>query len=274
VPLCGTYCKLTLGAVATGVAVVGGEVAKDGIIVGAAAAGGSTGMSAAGVAGGAVAGNIAMHEVADHVKPPNAPTDPAQPASSEQPTNSADTANGATTQTTDQPAPTQGEVKGDLTRLQKEASAKSAGNRVGAKGELDAIERLTKEGKNVDKLPDRGVQGQKEPDFRVDGELYEIKTREEPLDDRWLKDRIRDANKQFKGSNYENPRGSVELQLKNQVESDTQLLERAERQVRGQFKHDRSEHVTDVRVYNDGRLIGKWSRTGDKVVRTFPIAEQ
>jgi len=56
-PLCGTYCKLILGAAATGAAVLGGELAKDGIIVGTAAAGANLGLAVAGaVGGGAVTG--------------------------------------------------------------------------------------------------------------------------------------------------------------------------------------------------------------------------
>ena len=98
-PLCGTYCKLTLGAAATGPAVVGGELAKDGIIIGAAAAGGETGMSAAGVAGGAVAGTIVMDGVAEHLKPSSAPTGPTQPPAPEPQANSADLVDDASSET-------------------------------------------------------------------------------------------------------------------------------------------------------------------------------
>ncbi len=98
-PLCGTYCKLTLGAAATGAAVVGGELAKDGIIIGATAAGGETGMSAAGVAGGAVAGTIVMDGVAEHITSSSAPTGPTQPPAPEPQANSADLVDEAASET-------------------------------------------------------------------------------------------------------------------------------------------------------------------------------
>jgi hypothetical protein len=204
--------------------------------------------------------------------PPNAPTDPTRPASHEQATSSADKpASGEGTRTADQAAPQRGEVKGDLARLQQEAMSKNAKSRVGAQGELDAIERLAQEGKSVEKLSEQNVTGQKEPDLRVDGKLREIKTRVEELDDKWVKKQIEDANRQFRDSKHEDPYGSVDLQLKDQVATDSQLLEKAERQVRGQFKTDRSTSVTEVRLYNDGRMIGEWSRVGDKIIRTFSI---
>lgn len=79
-PLCGTYCKLILGAAATGAAVVGGELAKDGIIVGTAATGANLGLTVAGaVGGGAVTGKIVVDGVADHATSPGAPAEPAQP---------------------------------------------------------------------------------------------------------------------------------------------------------------------------------------------------
>lgn len=224
-------------------------------------------MSAAGVAGGAVAGTVVMDGVAEHIRPASAPADPTQPAASEQQASSANQTTSG--ENAGQAALKRGTFKGDLTRLQQEALSKNEGNSVGAQGELDAIERLLQEGKNVEKLPDRGVPNQTEPDLRVDGKLREIKTRKEPLNNRWIKDELSDSNGQLRDSNYENPHGSVDLQLKDQVETDGQLLEKAERQVRGAITHERGSNITDVRLYNDGRLIGKWSRVGDKVIRTF-----
>ncbi len=273
-PLCGTYCRLGLGAVGTGLLVAGGvEVTKDAVILGTVAGGESMGMSVAGAAGGAVVGTIVVDGVADHVMPPSAPTEPARPVSPEKPPSSADDT--ARRESADQSAPRRGTFKGDLTRLHKEAAAKKAIHRVGAQGELDAIERLLQEGKNVEKLPERNITGQGDPDLLVDGELREIKTREKPLSDGWVKDMIEKANDQIKTSQYsENPQGSVDLQLKNQIESDSQLLEKAEVQVRRQFKEDQSRSLTSVRIYNDGRLLAEWSRIGDKVVQVFSSVPQ
>jgi hypothetical protein len=267
-PLCGTYCKLTLGAVATGAAVVGGELVKDGIIIGAAATGGGQGMSAVGVAGGAVAGTVVIDGVAEHIKPPSAPTDPTQPKRAEQPASSAD--HRASEENAGQAAPKRGTFKGDLTRLQELAKSERADNRIGAQGELDAIERLLQEGKNVEKLPERSVPDQGDPDLLVDGELREIKTREDPLNDQWIKRQIEKANGQIETSGYgEGPQGSVDLQLRGQPETDEQLVQRAERQVLRQFHANRSRGLTAVRIYNDGRLIAEWSRIGTQVVRVY-----
>lgn len=100
-PLCGTYCKLTLGAAAIGAVVVGGELTKDGIILGTAAAGGNLGLTVAGaVGGGAVTGKIVVDGVADHVTPPSTPTEPTRPVPPEQSTSSADST--ASRESTDQ----------------------------------------------------------------------------------------------------------------------------------------------------------------------------
>jgi len=268
-PLCGTYCRLSLGAVGTGLLVAGGvEVTKDAVILGAVAGGESMGISVAGAAGGAVVGTIVVDGVADHVMPPSAPTEPARPASPEKPASSAD--NTARGESANQPAPKRGTFKGDLTRLQKEATTGPLEDRVGAQGELDAIERLLQEGKNVEKLPERGIKGQTDPDLLVDGELREIKTRAEPLNENWAKRMIEKANDQIKDSQYgEKPQGSVDLQLRDQVASDSELLQKAEEQVRRQFKVDRSRSLTSVRIYHEGRLLAEWSRVGDKVVKVI-----
>ncbi len=265
-PRCGTYCKLTMGA-AIGGAVVGGELAKDGLILGTAAVGGNVGLTVASTVGGAVAGKVVLDGIADHVASPDVPTDRAHPASSEKAASHADSAAGS--EGASQPAPGRGTLKGDLTRLQQEAATGTPEDRVGAQGELDAIERLLQEGRNVEKLPERGVRGQTDPDLLVDGELREIKTRAEPLDEEWVKRMIDKSNKQIKSSGYgEAPKGSVDLQLRGQVESDEQLLHKAEEQVRRQFKVDRSRSLTAVRIYHDGRLLGEWSRVGDSVVKS------
>ncbi len=266
-PLCGTYCRLGLGAVGTGLLVAGGvEVTKDAVILAAVAGGESMGMSVAGAAGGAVVGTIVVDGVADHVMPPSAPTEPARPVSPEKPASSADdTARG---ESANQLAPKRGTFKGDLTQLQRDATTGPLKNRVGAQGELDAIERLLREGKNVEKLPDRGIPGQTEPDLLVDGELREIKTRQDLLDDTWVKENIGKANRQIRDSRYgENPRGSVDLQLKYQIESDAELLQKAEAQVRNKFKADQSRSLTTVRLYHEGRLLSEWTRVGDKVIQ-------
>jgi len=274
-PFCGTKCQLALGVgglATVGVLAVGGEVTKDVIIGGLAAGGESMVMAGVTTVGGAVAGKIAADGVADHVMPPSGPIDPASPAALDKPAAPATnvTQNGETTDNAKQPTVNRGRVDGDLTRLIKDATEGPPKSRVGAQGELDAIERHAQQGRNVEKLPERNIPNQGDPDLLVDGELVEVKTREEQLDDRWVKDMIGKANKQIKTSRYgDNPQGSVELQLKDQPESDGQLMQRAEAQVKNQFRADRSRSLTAVRIFNDGNLLAEWIRVGEKIVRVF-----
>ena len=131
-----------------------------------------------------------------------------------------------------------------------------------------------REGKNVEKLPERGIPGQSEPDLLVDGELREIKTREDPLNESWVKDKIGDANKQIKNSGYgDKPQGSVDLQLKGQTASESQLLQKVEVQVLEQFRVDQSKSLTTVRVYHEGRLLAEWTRSGEKIIQVFSAVQ-
>lgn len=88
-PLCGTKCMLTLGGfgmLAAGA--VGGEVVKDGVILGAAESIANIAMGIAGATGGALTTKIVVDGVADHATPPSAPADPSPSASSEKPASS------------------------------------------------------------------------------------------------------------------------------------------------------------------------------------------
>src|SRR5436305_5392602 len=86
----------------------------------------------------------------------------------------------------------------------------------GALGELEAIRRWINEGKTVEALEQAqnqvGPDGKpvKNPDYRVDGKIVEIKSRSSELDARWIKDQIRKANDQVKRSGTDE-QGNVEL---------------------------------------------------------------
>ena len=82
VPVCGTACRLALGAMAAGTVAVGGEVAKDLALIGAAAVGGSLAADVAGATGAAVAGTIVADTVAEHATAPEGATaEPRNPGS-------------------------------------------------------------------------------------------------------------------------------------------------------------------------------------------------
>lgn len=143
----------------------------------------------------------------------------------------------------------------------------------GALAEKEAIDHYTGQGKNIEKLPDQGPgnpnQGsgnQKRPDFRVDGELIEVKGRQEPLNDRWVRDSLRDANKQIGGMGPD-ARGTVELRMRSQIAPNVELVAEAERQIHAQLRGGGQSHVAGVRLYSDGTLIGEWVRGESGVVR-------
>lgn len=83
-PVCGTHCKLVIGAVAAGAVAAGGELTKDVAVVGVAAGGGSLAASAIAVAaGGAITGKIIASGAADHASPPSAPAEPTSSTAAE-----------------------------------------------------------------------------------------------------------------------------------------------------------------------------------------------
>ncbi len=159
-------------------------------------------------------------------------------------------------------------VTGDRAALEKMLREAEAGD-PGAMGELEAIERWLAEGREVEVLPERQNAGVKNPDYRVDGEVVEVKSRTESLSKRWIKDQIRSANQQVEQSGL-GEQGAVELQLREQA-AESATLEGVERQVRGQFNENRSGSLNRVSVYRNGELLGEWIRQLDgSVTRTYP----
>jgi hypothetical protein len=154
-------------------------------------------------------------------------------------------------------------------RLDKIARDAERGD-VGAQGELDALERWSDAGARIDILPEVQNSGRRNPDVRKDGQLTEVKTRVEPLDDRYLKDQIAAANNQIKRSGLEGAdRGAVEIQLQGAAggATDGQIAE----QVRGAFTPERGRSLERVAVYRDGELAGEWRRAPDgTVTQVFP----
>ena len=120
-------------------------------------------------------------------------------------------------------------VSGDLSKVLRDAEAGSPG----AIGEIEAMERWNREGKTVEALPEHqnvaapSGKPRKNPDFRVGGELTELKTRDKPLTEAYIKQEIKSANAQIKDSGLDvnkprvgggtGPQGRTEIQLKGEA---------------------------------------------------------
>jgi hypothetical protein len=83
----------------------------------------------------------------------------------------------------------------------------------GALAEKEAIDHYTGQGKDIEKLPESGG---RRPDFRVGDELIEVKGRDTPLDHRWARGALSNANDQIGGLGPDT-RGTAELRLINQT---------------------------------------------------------
>ena len=159
------------------------------------------------------------------------------------------------------------QVSGDRAALEKMLREAEAGDE-GALGELQAIERWLSEGTHVEALPEHQNSGRKNPDYRVNGEIVEVKTRNEPITDRYIKDQITKANKQVKKSGLDDT-GAVEIQLNGEAAAGE--LAAVEAQVHSNFNEARGTSLHRVSVFKDGVLFGEWIRTSDgTVTRTFP----
>jgi hypothetical protein len=163
-----------------------------------------------------------------------------------------------------------GLVSGDQDTLRKVTRDASDGQS-GAVGEIDAMERWTSAGKKVEVNGEEQNSGHKNPDYRVDGVLTEVKTRTEALDDRWVKDQIGKSNNQMKKSPT-GEAGAAELQLKgNDANVDISIVER---QVRSNFNDKRGSGLNRVTVVSGGQVVGEWERdSGGTVRRIFPKPE-
>lgn len=155
-----------------------------------------------------------------------------------------------------------GMVTGDMARLDHTAKDAAAGD-PGALGELEAIRRWVSEGRRVEvpqelqnvRNPDGTTR--KNPDYLVDGQLTEVKSRSERMSKRWIKDRISESSAQFKQSESGNP-GNLELQLRGE-EAGASLAD-IDQQIRGAFTADRGTGLDRVTVYHDGVKISEWVR--------------
>lgn len=168
-------------------------------------------------------------------------------------------------------------VKGDLDTIKRNAEL----GQPGAIGEVEAMERWVAEGRSVESLPEV-QQGPKNPDFKVDGEITEVKTRNEPLTvgDTYISEKIKYANSQIKkssqvGPDGGRPQGQIEIQLNSQaaesIRENPNVQSYIESQVHQQFRPNQSRSLKRVAVYVDGKLYGEWVRTaGNDIVKTFP----
>jgi len=161
-----------------------------------------------------------------------------------------------------------GRLSGDMEVFDK-LIAKAKAGQDGSLGELEAIRRWLREGKKVEVMPEHQNAGVKNPDYRVDGELLEVKSRSKEVNNRWFKDEIGDANEQLKLSGLDET-GAAELQLRGE-KATAATFEQVERQVLGKFKSEMSRSLHRVTVYKDGALFAEWRRNPDgTVVRIFP----
>jgi hypothetical protein len=171
-------------------------------------------------------------------------------------------------------------VRGNLDQLRD----RIAHDEPGAMGELEALERMLNEGvkgEEIEVLEQSRAFGQKSPDFRVRGELVEVKTRELPLSKRYFSDEVGYANAQFKdcgldagrpmvGTNTLGPQGHLEFQLRGEA-ARTATFDLVERQVLKGFTPAANTSVRRVSVYAEGRLLGEWIRTAANTIqRTSP----
>lgn len=160
-------------------------------------------------------------------------------------------------------------LEGAVERLDKVRSDAEDGD-PGALGELRALERWASEGRRIEVLEEVQNAGRKNPDYRVEGQITEVKTRNEPLNDRYIKDQITAANKQVSRSGLEgSDAGAVEIQLDGAAAETPFAI--IERQVLGNFNAGRGRSLTRVSVFRNGELAGEWARAEDgSVSRRFP----
>jgi len=158
---------------------------------------------------------------------------------------------------------------------------------VGAQGEIAFLERqVFGEGRKVEVIPD-AEQGIKQPDFsvhhnqagQIKPEVTEVKTTKTPPNNwkKWIKDKIKDANKQLKKSQLtEGVPGSVEMQLygdakKNFSEALLSDAKTAEEWITLEFRPDQMSSLRRVAIYGDGQLILEFVRTANNTIeKTFP----
>jgi hypothetical protein len=173
-------------------------------------------------------------------------------------------------------------VRGNLDQLKKRIAE---ADNDGPLGELEAAERWLRQGvkgEDIEVLEASRVQGRTSPDFRVKGELTEIKTRVQPLNHRSVSDAVGSASRQIResgldagrpmvGTGGRGPQGQVEIQLNGEA-ARTGTLDVIEAQVRESFNLQRGDGLRRVAVFCNGRLVGEWVRTAANViVRTFPL---
>jgi hypothetical protein len=161
-----------------------------------------------------------------------------------------------------------GRLTGDMDVLDQTVSKAKAGQD-GSLGELEAIQRWLDEGATVEVLPEVQNSGLKNPDYRVNGKIREVKSRSTPLaDSDWIKKKIQEANSQVKKSGT-GEKGEVELQLRGDDFGDLTVAD-IENQLRD-FNPGTNRSLDRVAIYRDGQLFAEWIRAADGTVsRIFP----
>jgi hypothetical protein len=164
-----------------------------------------------------------------------------------------------------------GRLSVDITKVAHDAKL----GRAGSLGELEAIQRWLDKGSRVEALPENqnallpDGTTKKNPDYRVDGVITEVKVREGALNEKWIKEQINNANTQVKRSGHDE-NGSVELLLTTK-DNGKVSLEDVDRQVKANFNNSRSSRLTRVSVFKDGVLFSEWHRVENgNVIRVYP----
>lgn len=145
----------------------------------------------------------------------------------------------------------------------------------GALGELDAIQRWLDEGRQVEipaKVENATLKNgntKTNPDYVVDGRVIELKTRSSRGGGNagtWIKNKLKEANSQIKNISDSPPTGSAVLQFHEEGLSVAQVSEA----VTENFRANQLRQLTEVTIYNNGELLGRWIRTDAGIERAFP----
>jgi len=166
-----------------------------------------------------------------------------------------------------------GRLTGEMGQFDSKVALAKSGN-VGALGELEGVQRWLDDGSTVEVLPERANeklpngQFRKFPDYRVNGKITELKSRLDPMDEKWIRTQVSEANKQVRRSGFDET-GQLELQLRG-PEATRVTVEEIEAQL-DYFTEEYNRGIDRVAVYKDGELFAEWIRNADgTITRKFP----
>ncbi|QKG83140.1 hypothetical protein GXN76_00800 [Kroppenstedtia pulmonis] len=176
-------------------------------------------------------------------------------------------------------------IEEKLGKMEKDAFSKDQNDRTGAIGELEFLERkafqekektlILEDNRNISWSHNPKVKV-KNPDFKVEKEIIEVKTASKLSKSR-LNNVLKDANKQIKMSDYKTPtsfdgypQGQVEIQLvgKELPFEYKDLFKQIEKEFTpGQFRS-----LKQVSVFHEHQLVAQYVRDNERnrIIQTFP----